>query len=148
MQKRRKQPFLLFTVLSLFVLYSCEKSGADYYTEYQKQAFDMMHGSFKNEFYGITTTVTFGKHYQKPLKARYSKDGTNREIHGEITISYWNGDSYTRYYQLSPDACSLYMYDDKKNISLTYYKEFVYVDADTFRWREWKGDFWDTYKRY
>lgn len=147
MQKKREQLFLLFAVLSLFVLYSCEKSGADY-TEYQKQAFDMMHGSFKNEFYGITTTVTFEKHYTKPMKARFSKDGTNRDIHGEITITYWNGDSYKRYYQLSPDARSLSMYNDNKDITLTYYKEFEYINDNTFRWREWREPLWDTYERY
>jgi|GEM_PF-4153875 len=39
------------------------------------------------------------------------------------------------------------MYDDKQSISLAYVKDFQYVDANTFKWKETKDVLWDTYNR-
>ena len=136
---------------AFFTCTSCSKSDTkkeeNYYSEAQKQVFAMMHGTFKYELYGVVTTVSFGQHYAKPIEATYTKDGSKTEIHGELTISYWNGDSYKRYYRLFSDAKGLSMYDDKQNISIVYYKDFQYVDANTFKWKDQKDMVWDTYKR-
>lgn len=148
---KRSLTLLAVIAMSLTALVSCTKNGTEpepeHYTESQKQVFEMMHGTFKYDIMGITTTVVFGQHYSKPQEALYVKDGTTREIHGEITISYWEGSSYKRYYHLSANAKTFTMYDDNHNISLAYVKDFQYVDADTFKWKETKDMVWDTYKR-
>lgn len=148
---KRKITFISLISLALLTLFSCTKPGTEpekeYYNEAQKQVFAMMHGTFKYSIMGIPTTVSFGQHYDKPVEATYTPDGSKRELHGEMTITYWNGDSYTRYYRLSTDTKTFTMYDDKQNISLSYVKDFQYVDSDTFRWKDTKDMVWDTYNR-
>lgn len=141
----------LFFMMLAVLFAGCSKSETEkeenYYSEAQKQVFAMMHGTFKYETYGVVTTVTFGQQYPKPIEATYVKDGSKTEIHGELTIKYWNGDTYKRYYRLFSDAKGLSMYDDKQSISLIYYKNFQYVDDNTFRWKDQSATLWDTYKR-
>ncbi len=149
---KRKLTLLSLIALALFSLSACSKTDPEvqeekYYTEAQEQVFAIMHGSFKYEFYGITTTVSFGQHYTKPVEAIFKKDGSTRELQGEITITYYDGTSYKRYYRVSTDAKTLTMYDDKQSISLAYVKDFQYVDANTFKWKETKDVLWDTYNR-
>ena len=149
---KRKLTLLSLIALALFSLAACSKTDPEareekYYTEAQEQVFAIMHGTFKYEFYGITTTVSFGQHYTKPVEAIFKKDGSTRELQGEITITYYDGTSYKRYYRVSTDAKTLTMYDDKQSISLAYVKDFQYVDANTFKWKETKDVLWDTYNR-
>lgn len=149
---KRKLTLLSLIALALFSLSACSKTDPEareekYYTEAQEQVFAIMHGTFKYEFYGITTTVSFGQHYTKPVEAIFKKDGSTRELQGEITINYYDGTSYKRYYRVSTDAKTLTMYDDKQSISLAYVKDFQYVDANTFKWKETKDVLWDTYNR-
>lgn len=149
---KRKLTLLSLITLALFSLSACSKTDPEaqeekYYTEAQEQVFAIMHGTFKYDILGITTTITFGQHYSKPIEATFAKDGSKREIQGEMTISYWNGDSYKRYYRVTSDAKTLTMYDDKQSISLAYVKDFQYVDANTFKWKETKDVLWDTFNR-
>ena len=143
---------LSIIALMLYSLTSCTKSDPEepdihYYNDAQEQVFSIMHGTFKYEFNGITTIISFGQHYSKPQEANYAKYGSTRELHGEITITYYTGESYKRYYHLSSDAKTLTMYDDNHNISIAYVKDFQYVDANTFKLKEINEVLWDTYKR-
>ena len=63
---KRKLTLLSLIALALFSLSACSKTDPEareekYYTEAQEQVFAIMHGTFKYEFYGITTTVSFGQ---------------------------------------------------------------------------------------
>ena len=148
---KRKVSLISLITLALLALFSCTKQEAEqeveYYNEAQKQVFAMMYGTFKYDIMGVTTTISFGQHYDKPIEATYKKDGSTRELHGEMTITYWNGVSYTRYYRLSSDTKTFTMYDDNQNIALAYVMDFQYVDANTFKWKEIQAVLWDTYKR-
>ena len=149
-----KRIIILLSIIALMLccLSSCTKPDQDetdihYYNDAQEHVFSIMHGTFKYEFYGIVTIISFGQHYTKPQEANYAKYGSTRELHGEITITYYNGDSYKRYYHLSSDTKTLTMYNDNQNITIAYVKDFQYVDPNTFKLKEVKDVLWDTYKR-
>lgn len=142
---------IMIAVVSAFALAlcSCTKTDPkeiDPYSDVQKQIFAMMHGTFEYDIYGVVTTITFGEHYSKPVEATFD-DGKKTEVHGTLTIKYWNGDSYTRYYRLHYDGKGITFYNKKDAISLTYLHDFQYVDDNTFRIKETKATLWDTYKR-
>ena len=147
--KRILIKLLSLAMISIAIFSSCEKTESkdpEYYSETQKQIFSMMHGSFVYEFYGIKTVVTFGTHYDKPLDATF-EDGSKTEIHGEVTITYYDGSSFSRYYRLYSDGNRLSMYNKQQGISIVDVKDFRYVDENTFKWKELNNMVWDTYKR-
>ena len=149
---------LMVAILSSIVV-SCgennlnpEQPKKSSYTERQLKVFEVLNGTFvyTNTYVpSLKTTLVFSKNYDEPLIGE-DKEGEKVPIHGEVRVLYYNGDSYNRFYYLSPNADCLIFYGKYSHYLGDYYSgvdvyDLDVKDANTLLLKQKDSYMWDRY---
>lgn len=120
-------------------------------TEAQNRALSALSGTFKYTHEVGATTITFKKRYEPSRVFTVDEDyatgqTTERIIHGLLTITYYDGTSFDKYYYLNKDVSSILLSNTEKgvrtkaDIQLTSESEFKMKDRDAFQWQIFKKE--------
>lgn len=108
--------FLMLMVVSFsFVGCSSDDDNDDTgnsMSEAQKKALSVFNGTFKDVHEVGVTTITFKEQYNPAkvviLDENYATgEGRERKIHGLLTVTYYNGQSFDKYYYIDHNATSI-----------------------------------------
>ena len=151
--------FLMLTMVS-FAFVGCSSDDDDSVggknfienrTEAQSRALSALSGTFKYTHEVGVTTITFKERYEPTRVFTVDEDyatgqTTERIIHGLLTITYYDGTSFDKYYYLNKDVSSILLSNTEKgvrtkaDIQLTSESEFKMKDRDAFQWQIFKKE--------
>lgn len=156
----KKVTLFLAAVLVSSVFIGCssddseDKGGKMFHeqrTEAQSRALAALEGTFKYTHEVGVTTIIFKERYEPSRVFTVDEDyatgeGTERVIHGLLTITYYDGTSFDKYYYLNKDVSSILLSSTEKgnrtanNIQLTSPTEFKMKEKNTMLWQVFKKE--------
>lgn len=151
-----KKKILFLTLMAVsFVFIGCssdddnENSGNSM-SEAQKKALSVLSGTFKYVHEVGTTTITFKEQYNPAkvviLDENYATgEGQERKIHGLLTITYYNGQSFDRYYYIDTNATSIGLSFTEKGSRTN--SAFLISSPTEFKIKEKDAMFWQVFKK-
>lgn len=113
----KKVILFLVAVLVSSIFNGCSSDDNDDSTgnsinEAQEKALSVLNGTFKYTHEVGATTIVFKEKY-KPAKVVVldenfaTSEGRERKIHGLLTVTYYNGQSFDKYYYIDHNATSI-----------------------------------------
>ncbi|WP_062177109.1 hypothetical protein [Dysgonomonas macrotermitis] len=145
--------FLMLTVVS-FSFVGCSSDDDDdnagnSMSEAQKKALFVFNGTFEYVHEVGTTTITFKEQYNPAkvvvLDENYATgEGRERKIHGLLTVTYYNGQSFDKYYYIDHNATSIGLSFTEtgnrtySNLLISSPTEFKMKGSNDLRWEVFK----------
>ena len=150
-----KNLFLFFVVALCSLVFVGCSSDDDDNTDYtmsdaQRKALSVLNGTFKHVHEVGTTTIEFKEQYNPAkvviLDENYATgEGRERKIHGLLTVTYYNGQSFDKYYYIDYDATSIGLsFTEKGNRT---YSNLLISSPTEFKMKERNDLLWQIFKK-
>ncbi len=150
-----KKVFLFLVLVTVgFAFTGCSSDDDDdnagsSMSEAQKKALSVFNGTFKYVHEVGTTTIEFKEQYNPAkvviLDENYATgEGRERKIHGLLTVTYYNGQSFDKYYYIDHNATSIGLsFTEKGNrtyssLLISSPTEFKMKGSNDLRWEIFK----------
>lgn len=148
-----KKILFLMSMMLCALLVGCSSDDDDNtgnsISEAQKKALSVLNGTFKYVHEVGTTTIEFKEQYN-PAKVVIldenfaTGEGRERKIHGLLTVTYYNGQSFDKYYYIDYNATSIGLSFTEagnrtySNLLISSPTEFKMKGSNDLRWEIFK----------
>lgn len=128
------------------------KNFMEHRTKEQSEALVALSGTFEYAHEMGVTTIVFKERYEPSrvftINADYNtaEEGTERLIHGLLTITYYDGTSLDKYYYLTKDVSTILLSSTMKgsrttfNIEIISPTEFKLKESNDLKWEIFKKE--------